>query len=41
MKDKHLADHKLAMRGVKHGKLVLTTTGKSCDRQLVQICIWQ
>jgi CopG family nickel-responsive transcriptional regulator len=26
---KHLADHMLAMRGVKHGKLVLTTTGKS------------
>ncbi len=25
---KHLADHMLAMRGVKHGKLVLTTTGK-------------
>jgi CopG family transcriptional regulator, nickel-responsive regulator len=24
----HLADHMLAMRGVKHGKLVLTTTGK-------------
>jgi CopG family transcriptional regulator, nickel-responsive regulator len=26
---KHLADHMLAMRGVKHGKLVLTTTGKA------------
>jgi CopG family nickel-responsive transcriptional regulator len=26
---KHLADHMLAMRGVKHGKLVLTTTGKN------------
>ena len=25
---KHLADHMLAIRGVKHGKLVLTTTGK-------------
>jgi CopG family nickel-responsive transcriptional regulator len=25
---KHLADHMLAMHGVKHGKLVLTTTGK-------------
>jgi CopG family nickel-responsive transcriptional regulator len=25
---KHLADHMLAMRGVKHGKLVLTTMGK-------------
>ncbi len=25
---KHLADHMIAMRGVKHGKLVLTTTGK-------------
>ena len=25
---KHLADHMLAMRGVKHGKLVVTTTGK-------------
>ena len=25
---KHLANHMLAMRGVKHGKLVLTTTGK-------------
>ena len=25
---KHLADHMLAMRGVRHGKLVLTTTGK-------------
>ena len=25
---KHLADHMLAMRGVKHGKLVLTATGK-------------
>ncbi len=24
----HLADHMLAMRGVKHGKLVLTTMGK-------------
>ena len=24
----HLADHMLAMRGVKHGKLVVTTTGK-------------
>jgi len=24
----HLADHMLAMRGVKHGKLVLTSTGK-------------
>jgi CopG family nickel-responsive transcriptional regulator len=23
----HLADHMLAMRGVKHGKLVITTTG--------------
>jgi CopG family nickel-responsive transcriptional regulator len=26
---KHLADHMLAMRGVKHGKLVLTATGKN------------
>ena len=26
---KHLADHMLAMRGVKHGKLVLTSTGKN------------
>jgi CopG family transcriptional regulator, nickel-responsive regulator len=26
---KHLADHMLAMQGVKHGKLVLTTTGKA------------
>ena len=25
---KHLADHMIAMRGVKHGKLVLTSTGK-------------
>ena len=25
---KHLADHMLSMRGVKHGKLVLTSTGK-------------
>ena len=25
---RHLADHMLAMRGVKHGKLVLTATGK-------------
>lgn len=25
---KHLADHMLAMRRVKHGKLVLTSTGK-------------
>lgn len=25
---RHLADHMLSMRGVKHGKLVLTTTGK-------------
>jgi CopG family nickel-responsive transcriptional regulator len=25
---KHLADHMIAMRGVKHGKLVLTTTCK-------------
>jgi CopG family nickel-responsive transcriptional regulator len=25
---KHLADHMLAMRGVKHGKLVITSTGK-------------
>ena len=25
---KHLADHMLAMRGVKHGKLVLTATGR-------------
>jgi len=25
---RHLADHMLAMRGVKHGKLVVTTTGK-------------
>jgi CopG family nickel-responsive transcriptional regulator len=24
----HLADHMLAMRGVKHGKLVVTTTGR-------------
>ena len=24
----HLADHMLAMQGVKHGKLVVTTTGK-------------
>ena len=24
----YLADHMLAMRGVKHGKLVVTTTGK-------------
>lgn len=26
---KHLADHMIAMRGVKHGKLVLTTTGRA------------
>jgi CopG family transcriptional regulator, nickel-responsive regulator len=26
---KHLADHMLSMRGVKHGKLVLTANGKS------------
>jgi CopG family nickel-responsive transcriptional regulator len=26
---KHLADHMLAMRGVRHGKLVLTSTGKT------------
>ncbi|HTT18519.1 MAG TPA: nickel-responsive transcriptional regulator NikR [Candidatus Sulfotelmatobacter sp.] len=26
---KHLADHMLSMRGVKHGKLVLTSTGRS------------
>jgi CopG family nickel-responsive transcriptional regulator len=25
----HLADHMLAMRGVKHGKLILTATGKN------------
>jgi CopG family nickel-responsive transcriptional regulator len=25
---KHMADHLLALRGVKHGKLVLTSTGK-------------
>jgi CopG family nickel-responsive transcriptional regulator len=25
---KHLADHMLAMRGVKHGKLVITSTGE-------------
>lgn len=25
---KHLADHMLSMRGVKHGKLVITTPGK-------------
>ncbi|HWR37382.1 MAG TPA: nickel-responsive transcriptional regulator NikR [Clostridia bacterium] len=25
---KHIADHMLALRGVKHGKLVLTSTGK-------------
>ena len=25
---KHLADHMLSMRGVKHGKLVLTANGK-------------
>lgn len=25
---KHLADHMLSMRGVKHGKLVMTSTGK-------------
>jgi CopG family transcriptional regulator, nickel-responsive regulator len=25
---RHLADHMLSMRGVKHGKLVLTTTGR-------------
>jgi len=25
----HLADHMLAMRGVKRGKLVITTTGSS------------
>ena len=24
----HLADHMLALRGVKHGKLVVTTTGR-------------
>jgi CopG family nickel-responsive transcriptional regulator len=24
---KHLADHMLSMRGVKHGKLVMTSTG--------------
>jgi len=26
---RHLADHMLSMRGVKHGKLVLSATGKS------------
>ena len=26
---KHLADHMLSMRGVKHGKLVITSTGKN------------
>jgi CopG family nickel-responsive transcriptional regulator len=26
---KHLADHMLSMRGVKHGKLVMTSTGSS------------
>jgi CopG family nickel-responsive transcriptional regulator len=26
---KHLADHMLSMRGVKHGKLVMTSTGKT------------
>jgi CopG family nickel-responsive transcriptional regulator len=26
---KHLADHMLSMRGVKHGKLVMTSSGKS------------
>jgi CopG family transcriptional regulator, nickel-responsive regulator len=25
---KHIADHMLSMRGVKHGKLVMTSTGK-------------
>ena len=25
---KHLADHMLSLRGVKHGKLVMTSTGK-------------
>ncbi len=25
---KHMADHMLSMRGVKHGKLVMTSTGK-------------
>ena len=28
---KHLADHMLSMRGVKHGKLVLTAAGKRKD----------
>ena len=28
---KHLADHMLSMRGVKHGKLILTTTGKEVN----------
>lgn len=28
---KHLADHMLAFRGVKHGKLVLTSTGKTAS----------
>jgi CopG family transcriptional regulator, nickel-responsive regulator len=27
----HLADHILALRGVKHGKLVVTTTGKHLE----------
>ena len=26
---RHLADHMLSMRGVKHGKLVITSTGKN------------
>ena len=26
---KHLADHMLSMRGVKHGKLVITSTGRN------------
>jgi CopG family nickel-responsive transcriptional regulator len=26
---KHLADHMLSLRGVKHGKLVMTSTGKN------------
>jgi CopG family transcriptional regulator, nickel-responsive regulator len=29
---KHLADHMLSLRGVKHGKLVMTSTGKAAKK---------
>jgi len=30
----HLADHMIAMRGAKHGKLVLTSTGKGLRQHI-------